>query len=880
MAFIFRAPPPPSGLSPLLGARIGGLQNATGFTGSSLVQAVVPLEAGEPLDFTIAGVEADVFPMTRHAATGEPDIARICALVPNPSGRWSIPGAANTDGLIEIARGPGFPAAAELKPVNLQGLTIRAKVANVSGTYEARPFEPGSPSILHEEIRRDGRYIKQTRTLCTLVRTGFTEISEKTDSVLLALVIRTTRSDFRAEQIDVKIANAKFSSEDDPWSTSVAGDGPVKFGWIQLLGYESQDTAELFLERSGTHTVVLKDQPGEYVNLVNTLPGWPSEWHGFYPGSHFTRRILIYRRNEVTQAIAEDICRKRDFAWSEGEIGYCNGKWAGYASVPRYLELPPCRTGFGSAAEALIGYASERESSVRFYFESGVIQFSQNGQTQAGWSKPYGGIDPVEAGEQMLDGMFIEAPGPSWWSKVILEADGINERQHLAIFNIETGLEATIGDITDDDGRLPYVYSGRQVQTYYRNAHFRYVDLGGFQSGVDVQAPDNLPWNSVPVGDSEPNQIIHSYQDAPFGNWNTIAWSHAGRFWGPVKAAFYGTDDAIAESDLRCAGVAALAGWHTHDPRTDGPWRRFEAGRLETNLFNAANGQMQIVGRGKASWPQFVAGTNRDATHCMTGVVTLFHLADSAHRTLITGDGDPDHDWFRLVATVIEYVTCENGMFTATGDLSLAMFNGDPTNFAARTGAIPGRPGLGTDQYWTCSQLFHQAYFAQCIPLIQERIESYPGMEDHLAKLTGIMETLDSSAEVTRPDGQAGLSPYLHSTFGEDGVANPAMTRAQARGADGYWFQSPSIGFKPWSAHAMVPQYFMKTGEWGGALNMSKRQFGRPSEISDQELLRRLWAELQGNSYQSTTVERFRFMALNLIGRMQDSGIRHPDFSA
>ncbi|MEO0663243.1 MAG: hypothetical protein AAFZ87_17035, partial [Planctomycetota bacterium] len=148
-------------------ARIGAERAGGGETSPGLVQAMVAVEPGTEGVFNINGVDADAFPVTRDHVTGEPDIYRVVAPLANPNGVWSTIGVASGEDQLVVTQAPGAPAPWGLKPCNLENLELAIRVPGpVAARHVARPFQPGSSSILSHRVRRGGgRYLEQTETV-------------------------------------------------------------------------------------------------------------------------------------------------------------------------------------------------------------------------------------------------------------------------------------------------------------------------------------------------------------------------------------------------------------------------------------------------------------------------------------------------------------------------------------------------------------------------------------------------------------------------------------------------------------------------------------------------------------------------------------------
>ncbi|MEO1700358.1 MAG: hypothetical protein AAFU73_23930, partial [Planctomycetota bacterium] len=335
MVLVLRGGPPDpggpigTGLSARLQvARIGAERAGGGETSPGLVQTMVAVEPGTEGVFNINGVDADAFPVTRDHVTGETDIYRVVAPLANPNGVWSTIGVASGEDQLVVTQAPGTPAPWGLKPCNLENLELAIRVPGpVPVRHLARPFQADHPSILSHRVRRGGgRYLQQTETVVRFVKQGVTEPQEREDTVLIAWIYRTTRSDHRAEVLDIVVANAAWSSEDDAYLPSAAGDGEVFFAFVKALGYESQDSVEFIAPRLHQNAGATES------NLVNVPPGWPNAWHHFPPGSWFSRRMVVYRTSEVSQRLASDIVQRRDFAMAAGDVGYCRGNWGGWTT--------------------------------------------------------------------------------------------------------------------------------------------------------------------------------------------------------------------------------------------------------------------------------------------------------------------------------------------------------------------------------------------------------------------------------------------------------------------------------------------------------------------------------------------------------------------
>ncbi|MEO0662248.1 MAG: hypothetical protein AAFZ87_11970, partial [Planctomycetota bacterium] len=443
-------------------ARLGAQRTGGGATATGLLQAMIAIEPGTDPVFNIGGVDCDAWPVTRDRVTGEPDVYRIAAPLANPNGTWSTIGvAAGADQLV-VTQSPGTPAPASLLECNLEGFELAVRVAGVGTTrHVARPFLTGHPSILSHRVRREGRYLRQTETIVRFIKQGVSTPSAPDDAVLVAAVYRTTRCDYRAETVDVVVMNGAWSSADDPYQESQAGDGVVHFAFVKARGYEAQDTVDFIAPRLHQNAGATES------NLVNVPPGWPDAWHHFPPGSWFSRRMVVYRTAEVPAQVAEDIVRRRDFGMTEGDLGYSNGNWGGWSTLPRFSELPPPRGG-ATTYDDLIAVGEENLAA-----RMASINSDQgfDNSPDGGWKQPYLGKSPSQTGSTWLDLMGMEAPVNEHLTSLLIETDQAAERQHLAMFDLATMRVPRAKDLALPDGRLPYGF-GSQGRSYeYLHPH-------------------------------------------------------------------------------------------------------------------------------------------------------------------------------------------------------------------------------------------------------------------------------------------------------------------------------------------------------------------------------------------------------------------------
>lgn len=904
MAYVHTGPPrsEPALSTQLLTARLGAARTGGGITTPSLVQVVAPIEPGSPLVGSINGVDADVFPVTRDYVTGEPDVVRFVAPAANPAGGWSIPSRGTSSSALRLEQAPGTFHGDTLKECDLSDLQLSMEVRGFSGVrFVARPFQAGHPTVLRTKVRRDGRYIRQTATLCRFIKQGVQgEPTEREDECLLVEVFRTTRSDYRAETLDFVVMNGRWRASDDPYSVSPTGDGGFRFRLLQLVGIDGQDQVELFLPRPGHHTI-----SSSGVWMVTAPSGGAGRFHYMAPGSYFARRLVIYRGNEVPVQVARDIVQRKDFSWAEGEIGYANHSvWAGYARAPRFLDLPPARGG-ASPFDDLINYGEEYEADWASRVTGTLIQ--DVGLIYAGWSKPLGPKQGREPGEGQLDLIGMEAPSPGMFRGKLIECDGTVERHHLAVYNLDTLEPARIQDYaaTDPQGRLPYSFAGVNLPIHYVPLHMVTRSGASFPGTGDPPAnplaPDDLTWNQDGAGEETPFRFVTDWQNLPAGNWGPHWFTHSGRTLNSTKACLYALDDPVAELALRFQGLAAVAGRCHRDARSDGAVTRFNDGRVQSNLRHIVDVVIPVNDAHRGSWglpPEnptqgYGQNTARDFFHSMAAVMGLYHLGEDEVRAELDGSGTVEDSWWYLACQVIDFATTGNGMFTVTGKLDADSRGGPEPDFATRTGALPSGPTVhSTDQAWPVAHVFHQSYAAQSTAPLVRMLAATPGAEALLDRLIKQPDIMESACEVHRPDGTMRWPANMHGSVGTQNADNPELTEAQARAGDGIWFGTADIagnnGFvdrKPWSLFAQLPAYFERFGDWGGCLRLAKRQFAAPSTMSDEELLARLWRDLVdggdgagGNAgpYQDPS-GGFQFMRLNFIAWLQHSGVRHPD---
>lgn len=881
MTLILRGPQESAGggaSAPMQCARIGGLRLGGGLTGPALVQAMIPIAPGSPLAFNINGVDCDVFPFTRDHVTGETDVVRIVAPVSNPTGRFSTIGRSTGAELLTVTQAAGTPAAATLRPCNLAGLQLHIKVAGVAERFVARPFDATHASVLATRTRRSGRYLEQTETLVRLVRQGVTTPSARTDTILVAYVYRTTRCDHRAEQIDVAVMNARWSPSDNAYQVSQAGDGEIYFEFVKLLGYEAQDSVEFMAPRLHQNA-----GPTES-NLVNTAPGWPTAAHQFAPGSWFARRFVIYRTAEVTVQVARDIARRRDWAWSEGDLGYCNGNWGGFSHAPRFAELPGVLGGSPPYEDLIdIGNAFEARK-----LSDLVTAGPFDSRPDGGWSKPVGGALPYESGESHLDLMGLDAPTNGYWTGLLIEVDQFAERQHLAMINMDELRVARVRDLALPDGRLPYGFGVQYVMNAYLVLHFNWPGATNPPGGT--LAPTSLPWNSLPNGWTAPFRPVTNWLHDGSTKWGPIAHTHHGRELTSFRAAFYAMDDPIAELAIRFRARAVNAAYHHWDIARNGPIDRFGYSREEGCLWNIWNNIVQGFPRGIGGWPAYKSTTTRSFQHSIASVATLHHLAGDDDRFELRGEGDPEHDFFLLVGRIVDRVTTGPGLLTHTDGISDGLFNGEPPDFALRRGAIPNRDAplqsaAGITQKWTATQTFHQMYGAQWWHVVQRILEATNAA--HAALLDPMIDYLDileDATEVWRPDQRVVFSKIGVGAIGNNGVNNEPMSPAAARAGNAFWInsfsqpgESDQENAKPWACFFGVASYRLRHGQWDGVLRLAKRQFGAPSQMSDSALLRDLWTLVRQTHYQTGSPAEFTLQTLAFIGLLQSLGVVHPN---
>lgn len=868
----------PAVSAPLMVAGLGTQRGGGGWTGVGLVQAVIPHEPGAPLAYSIDGVAADVFPVTRdHLDYSQPDTVHVVAPRSSPTGSWSVIGESSGSSLARISTEPGIQATGTLREVTVSNLELHIRRRGSSNRYIARPFDQSGPSHLHTYTRFEGNFIRQTVTLCRFVRQGLSTVIAPEDSCLLLYVCRTTRTDYFAETFDFVVMNGKWNPDDDQYEVSEAGDGEVYFNFCKLVGYDAGDAVEFIAPRQFANVGATE------TNLVSGIGGSLANFHHIGPGSYFARRVVIYRQGIVPQNVARDIVRRRDFAWAEGALGYNNGRWCGFATMPEFLRLPPALDGASSPYDALIQYGEAFEADIRNHLQvSGSFDSSPAG----GWSKPIGLADERGPGEGFLDLINFEAPSPGMFTGLLLRCDAFVEREHLAMINLRDNRVATARDLALPDGRLPYTFACTGREDDYLPLHFRLVPNS---EGVPPRAPVR-EWSSIGPGQSAPFVDVTDWQRR--GNWGPIHHTHSGRSIGSMRSAYYAMNDFVAELGLKFRARTANLGWHQYDAATDGPLVRLPGFRDEGNLWHIWNNVVDSVPQGRGGWDGYHRTTTRDLCHTAGVITTLHHIGTEQERDELRGEGDPDHDYFRLLGQILDRVTTASGMITAYDRQNFStLFGGSPLpasflpNIAERTGVFPNRDqpdqaAAGVTEKFAATQGFHQGYACQWLTPVARMLAADVATDGLLDRVIRMPDVQNDAINALAP-GQKVQWPNAHiCSEGDDGVYNTPMTYAEARAGGAWWFwfntdsssyRFPAPNWKPWNLWAICPAYHERFGQWDGVLEMARRQLDEPEGVSDAQLLGNLWEFVRYHAYERTADHVF--MVLQLVGYLQSLGV-------